>query len=402
MRVTTNSSPAGHVAVDRTYRANPAYELVLLDRLQPAEQRLVGDVDGHDDLYGVLRPRGGAGLDPRSVSTDTALLYLSLTDPGPLPAYARARLGTEAEATLARLVLDGVLEVAHDGAFVSGAAAAQALAGRRSGPPRNRVADLSVAALRYGEHLGDIDEAALALRLYCYGRLPVSPPMRHRLGDRAAVARYLGLHRGGNTRAVFDAAWSEVPAPAEARRYWRSWQPRASGTTPVRPPEARYKLYVSPSVEALPGAVATIARTLAGLDGVPALKIGVDLDGICRPDKVVVYFDRLEALTGTARAIARDLSGCPAHGVPFTAAVTADGLLSWAADPPVLGTGEPPTSWRMWVAERLAAYLLAARRGGPATVAAWEFALERLRLAGIDTDTWVPTGGMWGRVLART
>src|ERR1700742_1483495 len=91
-------------------RANPGYELVLLDRLRPAERQLLAEL-GEDDAYGMLRPRRGSALEARTASADTALLFLTLAEAAPLPSYMRHRLGSEAEAVAARLVLDGVLEL---------------------------------------------------------------------------------------------------------------------------------------------------------------------------------------------------------------------------------------------------------------------------------------------------
>jgi hypothetical protein len=104
---------------------------------------------------------------------------------------------------------------------------------------------------------------------------------------------------------------------------------------------------------------------------------------------------------GAARLRER-LAGCPVHGVPFTGPVTADGLLSWGADPPAPSgaTNDAPTSWRMWVTERLAEYLVVARERSAGPLEPWQFALERLRLSGIDTDTWAPVDGMWPTALA--
>jgi hypothetical protein len=115
---------------------------------------------------------------------------------------------------------------------------------------------------------------------------------------------------------------------------------------------------------------------------------------------MVAYFGHLDGLHDAAAALSTELSGCPAHGVAFTAAVTRDGLLSWGADPPThRGTGVPSTSWRMWVAERLAEYLVDARQDAPGEVQGWQYALRRLRLLGIDTETWVPTSRMWPEAL---
>lgn len=78
---------------DTIFRANPAYELVLLDRLAPAERERVGELEGAAEIYGILRPHRNSGLEPRSASRDTALLLFTLREPGPLPAYVRAELG---------------------------------------------------------------------------------------------------------------------------------------------------------------------------------------------------------------------------------------------------------------------------------------------------------------------
>ena len=382
------------------FRANPAYELVLLDRLAPAERGLLAEAEDDGDLYGVLRPRPGSSLELRTASSETALLFMTLCEPGPLPAYVVARLGDELDRTIGRLVLDGVLEIEHEGEYLCGAQAADLIVTGRSAAGRGRIAELSVAALRYGQELGDLPESLLALRLYLYGRRPVSAALRSQLADAAAVDAYLGLASGGSARAALEADWQESPSSAEERTYWRHWRPhRTRGAS--APGGVSYKLYVSPAPDALETAIGAVASSLAGAPGLEAFKVGSDLHGICRPDKLVVYFDRLEDLQKGAALLRDRLDGCPAHGVPFTAAVTQDGLLSWGADPPARSSanGSEGGSWRMWVTERLAEYLTLGRtgRGG---VEPWQFALERLRLAGIDTDTWIPASGMWPEAFA--
>jgi hypothetical protein len=369
-------------------RANPGYELVLLDRLGGAERELVGEVD--EDVYGVLRPRDGARLEARTASADTALLFMTLADPGPLPTYARARLAaSELEAAIGRLVLDGVLELEHEGKFVSGAAAAAALLPERSEGGRGRIGALSMAALRYGQELGPLEEPLVAMRMYLYGRLPVSPALRRRWPDEGAVAAWLGIDRGG-ARAALAEGWTEAPEPEDGPAYWRSWRPRGAGSRHG----SNFKLYVSPGLDGLPDALAAVAEALRGAPGLSGFKIGRDAGGICRPDKLVVYFDRLDDLHEGATALRERLDGCPPHGVPFTAAIDRDGLLSWGSDPPRAPGGEPAGSWRLWIAERLAEYLARARREGGA-LEPWRFALERLGLAGVDANTWAPRSGIW-------
>jgi hypothetical protein len=389
-------------AIERaTFRANPGYELVLLDRLAPAERQLLGEAEIDADLYGVLSPRRGSGLEARSVSSETALLFLTLSEPGPLPAYVVARLGDDVQRTIGRLVLDGVLEIEREGEFVCGAQAGELVAADRSDGGRGRIGELSVAALRYGQELAGLQESLLALRLYFYGRRPVSAALKHGLVDEAAVTAYLGLGPGGSAYEALEAGWREIPPAAGQTSYWRHWQARPARRGGTEPAGASYKLYVSPAMEALEKALATVASSLAAARGVSAFKVGSDAYGICRPDKLVVYFDRLDDLQAGAEVLRERLDGCPAHGVPFTAAVTHDGLLSWGADPPARPSANGGgTSWRMWVTERLAEYITVGRNAGRSELEPWQFALERLRLSGVDTDSWIPASGMWPEALA--
>jgi hypothetical protein len=332
---------------------------------------------------------------------EVALLFLTLERPQPLPAYVRAQLGDDLDRSIGRLVLDGVLEIEDEGAYVSGARAGELVLSSRSEGGRGRIGEVSVAALRYAQELADLPAQLLALRLYFYGRRPVSPGLQRRLPDESAVASYLGIAPGGTARPALDAGWRAVPSGDEPR-YWRTWRRHSMGRAMDGAWITPYKLYVSPAIDALAGAVGAVAESLAQVPGVTAFKVGADLPGICRPDKLVVYFNRLDDLQRGAAQLEHPLKGCPAHGVPFTAPVTADGLLSWGADPPAPSAleGEALTSWRMWVTERLAEYLVVARDGSAGTLEPWQFALERLRLSGVDTDTWAPASDMWPVALA--
>ncbi|HEX6653419.1 MAG TPA: hypothetical protein VF072_11795 [Thermoleophilaceae bacterium] len=385
----------------RTFRANPHYELTLLDRLGPADRAALGELESRSDTYGLLRPRPESGLELRPASMEVALLFLTLERPQPLPAYVRAQLGDDLDRSIGRLVLDGVLEIEDEGAYVCGARAGELVLSSRSEGGRGRIGEVSVAALRYAQELADLPAPLLALRLYFYGRRPVSPGLQRQLPDESALASYLGIAPGGTARAALDAGWRAVPSGGEPR-YWRTWRRRSVGRAMDGAWITPYKLYVSPAIDALAGALGAVAESLAEVPGVTAFKVGADLPGICRPDKLVVYFNRLDDLQRGAAQLEHPLKGCPAHGVPFTAPVTADGLLSWGADPPAPSAleGETLTSWRMWVTERLAEYLVVARDGSAGTLEPWEFALERLRLSGIDTDTWAPGSDMWPEALA--
>lgn len=370
-------------------RSNPRYELVVLDRLEPGErEQITGEADGRHAPYGLLRPTPDSALEPRVVSTDTALLFLTLAVPGPCPEYVRTGLGANLAAALGRLVLDGILEVEIEGEFRSGAAGWAPLnpVGRES-RHGGRTTKLSEEAIRYGQalvSLAPLPAELVAARLYMYGRRPVTPALRRQVSSQWIL--------GGASKALRQA-WIETAATSPDTP-WRSWQPRRSEARGHRP-SVSFKLYVSPTTETLPAAVSALATVLAEAPGVTGFKVGRTVDGVTRPDKMVAYFSSLEELHEGARGIRDEAGACRPHGVPFTAGVTDDGLLSWAIDPPG-GSTDPArrSSWRTWVAMRLAEYLLDARAGEPPgngdAGEAWQVALARLALDGVDTATWVP------------
>jgi hypothetical protein len=372
----------------RAFRANPAYELTLWDRLAPGERHALERLREDPDFYGILRPREeGSRLGVKSVDRETALLFLTLREPGGLPSYVRSVLGEAAGRTVARLVADGILEIERDGAFVSGPVAfAERLA---AGAGDGRLARLSVAALRYGQELAIDDPLRLSFRLYGYNRRPLTPVWRKALPTAEAVQAWLGIAPGGANRPALDRTWRPSP-PSE---FWLSWRSRLEETA-SSPDGTTWKLYVSPAPEALAESFGAVLEALAAARA-GQFKVGAGAGGLLRPDKIVAYFPSFERLAQAADAMASRLDGVPAQGVPFTSEIGGGGLLSWGMDPPASErTWGGRESWRLWLTHRLARALLAAR-GAPEGLEPWRFALERLRLEGIDTGTWTPAAGLW-------
>lgn len=388
--------------LDRGLRANPAYELVLFDRLPAEERGRLAELRRDPDFYGLLRPRdGGAGLGLKSVDRDTALLFLTLRDPGPLPSYVRAIVGADgAHRTVSRLVADGILEIEDRGEFVSGAAALALLEGRRAAEGGGRIAEISRAALRYAQDLAVDDPLVISNRLYGYNRRPLTPAWKRRLAGPSAVPELLGISVGGPNRRRLDSFWASV-GPSD---WWLSWSSRAGealggGSAPT------YKLYVSPVPEALPESFGAVLEAFAAARA-PQFKVGADAWGLLRADKIVAYFPTFERLAEASEAIAARLAGIPAQGVPFTSEIGGDGLLSWGVDPPRDDSPLGRESWRLWLTHRLARAILSARiaketaretarETGAEGVEPWRFALERLRLEGVDTETWTPGATLW-------
>ncbi|MDE3178515.1 MAG: hypothetical protein KGM47_02560 [Acidobacteriota bacterium] len=385
------SSVALRNIVDAGFRASREYELILFDRLPSEQQEAFKDLTKDPDFYGVLIPKEGSTRNTKAVSQDTALLFLTLTDPGPVPAYVRAKLGGACNQTVAELVLDGVLEIAREGRFVCGSEAYDLIYEEPpAAEPRGTLARLAQAALEYAQALDIGDSARLSARLYFYNRLPLSPRWKRRFPDQAAVAAHLGIESGGANRRLLDGRWSRMKLPAEFDG-WFQWESQA--VQPLEKIQGRgYKLYVSPQPEFVQEAFRAVLEILTETSA-HHFKVGSDVAGLLRPDKIVIYFRDFESLQQAAKQIATRLVGCPAHGVPFTAGLGDDALLSWGIDPqPDKGAlaWQERESWRLWITNRLAVALLAAKNASTNGLEPWRFALERLRLDNVDTETWAP------------
>lgn len=289
---------------------------------------------------------------------------------------------------IARLVLDGILEIEADGGFVSGPPAWPVLFGDHPLVlPDGVIGELSVAALRLASDLdaGSVD--AVAARLYGFNFAPATASWRRRLPSAAAVDRFLDTDAVCRMPALAQA-WKREPA----RLGFIYWSARSAprGTDCAEP---RYKLYVSPGIESLPDCLARAAAVIAD-HAAPAFKVGADLCGLLRPDKMVIYETSLVRLAALAKDLATEVGAMRPCGVPFTAAIGDTGLLSWAIDPDAERAGGPNISWRVWISRMLAAALLTARQHVEATdMAPFAFALRRIALEGVDPATWRPTRG---------
>ena len=269
------------------------------------------------------------------------------------------------------------------GTFISGPEAHPLFFSDADAPaPASPLARLSLQALQYAASLDLDDTRTLGSRLYRFNTFPASPNARRRWPDGDAVRAFLQLDRYTSNPTVV----------ARSAGAWCGWRVRRARGPSHREP--RYKLYVSPRPDCVDAALREVIARLAETRALEC-KVGRDLQGLLRPDKLIVYFQTLGALQEAARRWARALAGMPAQGVPFTAAIGGDGLLSWGLDPPMMRHGRskrrPASSWREWVTRRLAGALVAARRSPGSAVPPTRFALDRVALEGVDTRTWTPS-----------
>lgn len=163
--------------------------------------------------------------------------------------------------------------------------------------------------------------------------------------------------------------------------HWQSWtHPSADPTQLV------HKVYVSPDVRDL-AATLVVVLAAAPLLGVPAWKVGADLAGLHRPDKIVLYLSEADRADRVAACLARSLTGVRAQGVPFTGQVGRTGLVSRGRD--VAGT-----SWRAQVCRRVADAVILARAALGPTAPADQVADDALALlgrSGLDVQSWHPS-----------
>ena len=371
------------------FRANPSYELVVFDRLAPGEKSALASLTSDPDFYGVLRP-GAPGLNLKSVNREVALLFCTLATPGKMPSYVRAELGASYEGFVMQLVLDQVLQLEHDSEFISGAGAQQLfLNGSEVHQPLSRISRLSQQAVQHAQRLEIDDASLLAARMYFYNREPASPHLVSEFPTEEELARRLGVLEETKTGARMKRRWMEGTEDPE-NPGWRVWKNRhkRSGKAGLG-----YKLYVSPRTEVIGQAFAATVATFSET-AVPQFKVGRNIYGIVRPDKLVAYFSTEQHMRETAARLNRRIAGMAAHGVPFTCELYGEGLISWGMDPPrrtqVLPWQERQ-SWRLWVVNRLATALLAAKAQTSHAAEPWRFAIDRARLDGIETESWTPS-----------
>jgi hypothetical protein len=377
-----SAPPAGGLA-GRDLRANSAYTLQTWESLPEMCRRPLAAAIDPATVAGVLVARPGSSLPDKVVGSGGAALFTRLRRPGRAPDVPAD--------LLASLVLDGVLEIQTDDGFRFGPAAHELLLEPQAWPADgDRLSRLSLAALRYAERLPLTGAEALAgpdaltARLYGFGRVPLSSRWARAYPGADAVLDLL--------RPAGIAQHWTAPANGHSAADWLSWR-RTGAATPTGRPGLPYKLYVSPHVselaEALPAAVTALNRSCAS-----QFKIGLNAAGLLRPDKFMVYLRDAGELRAVAGELASALAGARPHGVPFSAELAGDGLLSWGGDPPQDAgpVGSGPQSWRLSVCRRLAEHLAAAKAAGLQTLSPAQYAVARLAGDGVRFPAFAPAG----------
>lgn len=363
-------------------RSSSQFQLISFDELEASQRWAFKSLTEEPDFYGLLMPPRNSALPVKSMSRDAALLFQTLREPARVPHLLTSLFGANADAHIRRLILDGVLEVESKGRFLSGMAAFPQPVGDVD-EVSTYIARLSKEAITYGAALEGLSVREIAARLYMFNRAPCTSLLQSQFAQTEQVVAY--LVESSAVAKLLASHWvREVSQGA-----WLVWRSSESG------PPFPFKLYISPTLDALPEVFRLTVDTLARIK-CTRFKIGLTAFGLLRPDKLVAYFAKLEDLQQASELMCVSAAGIPAHGVPFSGAIDSEGLVSWGMDPPhfeqLLGS-QSAQSWRQWVAERVAVYITAAKESGTENIT--KAVLQRLAMDGIDTATWGPSLAIW-------
>ncbi len=376
------------------FRSNPKYEFVPHPNLTPSEQEVLADVFQDKDLIGILRPEIDCGLTIRVINQNVENLFQTLREPGKISPDILSPFGESAASLLEKLVLDGVLELEVGKDFISGPRAYYVLYPDKQEPQNiGRISRLSIKALQYGQMLDIQDPRRLALKLYSYNRHPLTPELIRQFPTPDHVERYLGIDETGKNRHLLERYWERASISGEFGAIWTSWKSRDKD----RDRRCTYKLYFSTPMKVLVEVFGDVLQVLSRSRATD-LKFGKTIAQLTRPDNFMAYFPTMEDLRSGAENLASALKGIPTQGVPFTAEITEGGLLSWGIDPPkdkYKPLWQEKESWRVWVTNRLASALIAAKNHPDCDRQFWQFALDRLALEGVDTQNWIPSESIW-------
>lgn len=372
-----------------TFRSNPEFELIEQGNLNQQELYALADLNNDPEFFGVFRRKGPEAAGSAKLAyKEVALLFYFLQNAGELPRYFQSGYDDEVNQTMVKLVLEGIFEIRVDGRFYSGAAAQHFLYDleeqeRGHGHP---LSEMSSRAIRYAVQLNETDTASLAGKLYAYNTIPVFFAPVPRLETFEEVEAFLRIGKGDPLNRELLKNW-EKHEPNQTYS-WISWSRKRNGRHDTRL-NSTYKIYISPVLEDLPEVFEKAARVLTASDAF-SFKIGMNREGLLRPDKFVAYFTSFDHLVAAADRLVPVLKDYKAQGVPFTASLDDSGMLSWGMDgatDQILKSREGG-SWRATVTEKLAVSIALSKAEKLGQEESVDFVLRKMMLEGVDPMTW--------------
>lgn len=372
-----------------TFRSNPAFELIEQGNLNQQELHALADLSQDPEFFGVFRRKHteAAGC-AKLAYKEVALLFYFLRNAGGLPQYFKSGYDDEVNLTMAKLILEGIFEIRVEQRFYSGSAAQHFIYEfQEQGHNRQHpLLELSSGAIRYAVQLNEVDTTSLASKLYAYNTVPLLFMPANALKTFEEVEAFLGIGKNEPLTQELLKNWNKHEPD---RKYsWISWSRKQKRRHDVRL-KPTYKIYISPVLEELPAVFEKAVRVLTGSDAF-SFKIGMNREGLLRPDKFVAYFTEFGHLITAADWLGPVLKAHKAQGVPFTASLDDAGMLSWGMDSAsdeILKNREGG-SWRAAVTEKLAASISLSKTEKLSPEESVDFVLKKMMLEGVDTTTW--------------
>lgn len=373
------------------FRRSAAFKLLEWRQLYHTDKETLAALHEEPEIYGYFTPvftMAGSTLKP--AYRDVAMLYLHLEHSEYLPHYFIATGNQAKNDTIASLVLDNIIQIEWNHQYVGGPDALEALYGTQIFDKKaipDHLSGLSIEAIRYAWMLDEPDIKSLSNRLYKFNTTPWDQLKRNDFYSKHSVKEFLFKDSIEGWKEELDQAWRY--SKSSEKRGWLAWSRIRRKTNPAVKDPKICKLYISPLIEDLP---AVFIRSLPIITNSEAIsfKVGSSLDGLLRPDKMVVYFENFESLFETAGLLEKEINSFDPQGVPFSAQLDKDGILSHGVDPWLIDFPERKdnTSWRVIVSNELATAIALSK----AAELSWELSIGFLKAklfsAGIDMDQW--------------
>ena len=176
------------------FRAGQHCRLMEWKQLLQETKQLLCALENDTEIYGVFVPQQQQGATAKVAYRQTAMLYLHLQQAETLPHYFTVTPTQQKNETIARLVLDGIIEIKWEEKFVSGTAATQAIFGGllfdETAPP-NHLALLSMQAIQYVWELPYNEVAAIAAQLYAFNTIVWDAAMKLAFQQQNSIKQFL-------------------------------------------------------------------------------------------------------------------------------------------------------------------------------------------------------------------
>lgn len=378
-----------HLITDQKFRPGTAYRLLEWNQLDDARKRLLAALQDESELYGIFEPvdRTGGHV-AKTAYQEAALLYLHLQQCSTLPHYLSLQDPRQINERIATLVLDGIIEMEWDGKFVSGTGAVSCIYGETmnawSHLP-NYLSELSYNAIYYTWSLQDKDYTSLTSRLYSFNTTPLDASQKTLFYKKHSVTDFIFSQCKEEVKLTMNDNWNLDAA--KNTKAWISWN-RNHTDENYSETYTVYKLYISPLLDELPGVFAKSLPIITNSQAF-SFKVGATLQGLLRPDKMVVYFFSENAMLKTASLIMEKITGHTPQGVPFSFQLDSTGLLSSGEDSLDGGTNNADgESWRAEITSQLARLLVQSATDHLSWNQTLDFIHAMMEQKGIDTRCW--------------